>query len=436
MNNACKESLAILGGEPIRKKTWPKWPKATLAMEKELLQALHSGRWAISGAYTGKVCHERKFAEAFAEYNGAKYCIPTINGTSALLLALLALGVGPGDEVLVPGVTWVACASVVTTLEAIPILVDVDSKTLTMSLEQARKAITPKTKAFMLVHLYGSVGYLDEFLNLSKEMNIPIIEDCAQAHGTCWDNKRVGTFGHVGCFSMQQSKLLTSGEGGAVITNDSKLASLIEQLRSDGRLFRNNPEIGRLELIEVGEIQGHNMCLSEFQSAILLGGLKSLDEENMIRQERANLLSKLLKEIGIEPLEFDKKVTFPTYYNYVFKCNLKDFANNSIDSISRALSLELNANINPIYKPLNNHPLYCPTRSSRVKNSETRNALDPKRFSLPNGEVARSTYLTLHHSLLLDDEESMYDIVRALKKVMENSPELLRTTQEASNVAF
>lgn len=430
------EQLAIFGGPAVRKRNWPAWPKATPEIEKELIGALHSGRWAISGPYVGSVCYERQFSQAFADFMGSKFCIPTTSGTNALLLALLALGIGEGDEVLVPGLTWVACASVVTRLGATPILVDIDAKTLTMSLEKARAAITPQTKAIMLVHLYGSVGDLDGFLELSENTKIPLIEDCAQAHGTKWKGKCVGTWGKVGCFSMQQSKLLTSGEGGAVITDDPQLASLIEQLRSDGRLFSSQPEVGKLELIEKGEIQGYNMCLSEFQSAVLLGGLKTFDQENKLRKERASYLARLLKEIDVEPLDFDEKVTFPTYYNYAIKLNLGDFANNSIDAITRALSKELNANINPIYRPLNQHPLYCPLRSRDAKSLKKIQALDPKRFSLPNSEAARACYITLHHSLLLDTHQGMEEIAYAIKKVRAHSHTLLNATQESSNIAF
>lgn len=430
------EVLAIFGGEPTRKKEWPKWPKVTASIQEQLIQALHSGRWAISGPYLGNECYERKFSKAYANYMQAKFCIPTTSGTNALRLALLALGIGAGDEVLVPGITWVACASVVVSTGAVPILVDIEPSTLTMSLNLARRAITAKTKAIMLVHLYGSVGNLDGFIDLSQETGIPIIEDCAQAHGTEWNGEKVGTFGKIGCFSMQQSKLLTSGEGGAAITNDSRLASLMEQLRSDGRLFNSNPQKGLLELVEVGEVQGSNMCMSEFQAAVLLGGLETLENENRKRADNAGFLKELLKKNGFQPFEFDERVTFPTYYNFLIKCNLSEFENCAIDALSRAISKELKANINPIYKPLNKHPLYCPTKQTSVLSEEIKGLLNPTRFLLPNADDARASYLTLHHSLLLDDEEGMKDIVDALNKIRDNKESLSKLSQEASNIAF
>src|SRR3989338_3253051 len=295
------DELALLGGVPVRRYPWPKWPIVHKKTEDYLYQALHSGRWAISGPYLGTECFERKFAKSFAEFTGAKYSVPTINGTAALTMALLVLKIQPGDEILVSGLTWVASASSIAALGAIPVLVDIDPETLCMSYESAKNKITNATKAVVLVHLYSSLADIDEFVSLARAHNLAIIEDCAQAHGAHWRGNHVGTLSHIGCFSMQQSKLLTSGEGGAVITNDPHLHSLLEQVRSDGRIFleRTETEIGRLELKEVGDIQGHNMCMSEFHAAILLAGLDYLQAENEIRHERAEYLNQILSSEGI-----------------------------------------------------------------------------------------------------------------------------------------
>ena len=222
--------------------------------------------------------------------------------------------------------------------------------------------------------------------------------------------------------------------GGAIITNDPHLASKIEQLRSDGRSFTDKPEIGKLELIEIGEVQGYNMCLSEFQSAVLLGGLKTLDEENRIRQKQAKLLSQLLKKSGVDTLEFHPNISHPTYYNFAIKIDRKVFGNNSIDAICRVLTKEINANFNPIYKPLNSHPLYNPIHSpyGRMLNQE----LNPKRFFLPNSEMARDSFVTIHHSLLLDTDQGMHDISNAIIKTIAAKEEIRLIEQQTSNVAF
>jgi len=142
-----RELWAIHGGIPIRRKSWPRWPQADERTEQALRDVLYSGRWTFSGFYHGRECYEKKFARAFADYNGSRFCVPVANGTSALMTALQALGIGAGDEVLVPAVTWVACASAVIAVGAVPILVDVEPKTLCMSVLAAKKALTPKTAA-------------------------------------------------------------------------------------------------------------------------------------------------------------------------------------------------------------------------------------------------------------------------------------------------
>jgi L-glutamine:scyllo-inosose aminotransferase/L-glutamine:2-deoxy-scyllo-inosose/3-amino-2,3-dideoxy-scyllo-inosose aminotransferase len=433
-----KYKLAVLGGIPIRERPWPKWPRADSYTKRMIIDVLYSGRWAISGPYKGSISYERRFAKAFAKFNGSMYCVPTMNGTSALTIALLALGVGPGDEVLVPGLTWVACASSVFATGAVPILVDIEPNTLCMSLESARNSITSKTKAIIVVHLFCSVANLDGFTNLSEETSIPIIEDCSQAHGAMWKGRRVGTFGKIGTFSMQQSKVLTCGEGGAAITSDSHLYALMEQLRSDGRMFVTVPKLGRLELYEAGEIQGHNMCLSEFQAAILLDRLKHLEEENNIREKRATYLANLLANIeGIKTLSQYPKVTSQTYYNFVVQLDLEKFMGNTIDAIARALSAELQTLVNPVYMPLNNHVLYNPLSSPRCPRSiEEQIKFNPKTFSLPVADEARKTCLTFTHPVLLDNEAGMHDIVDAFIKVKRWAKELLLTQQEPLREAF
>lgn len=432
------DQLAILGGTPIRNKPWPKWPVSDKNTERVLIDVLHSGRWGIDGPYTGTELYERRFARDFAKYNGVKYCVPTTSGTSSLTLALLGLGVRPDDEVLVPGNTWVACASSVMAIGAIPILVDIDPDTLCMSLAATKKAITPRTVAIMLVHAFCAVADLDGFVELSKKTRIPLIEDCSQAHGSKWRNKRVGSWGRVGCFSLQQSKVLTCGEGGAAITDDKELYLRMEQLRSDGRLFTDSPKIGRLELYEVGEIQGHNLSMSEFHAAIVFDRLKHLNRENKLREKNADYLRKLLSQIkGLKMLTRYPQVTELTYYNFAVKVDLKEFGGNSIDAISNALMEELKVLVHPIYQPMNNHILYNPLRSPRApKSPEKRKLLDPKRFKLPMATEARRTCLTFLNLVLLGNKQDMRDIAEAFKKVKILSSDLLQIPQKPSKEAF
>lgn len=421
------DRLAILGGTPVRTRSWPKWPRANLETERVLLHVLHSGRWALSGPYIGETCYERRFATAFADYHGVPYCTPTTSGTSALTIALLALDIGPGDEVLVPGLTWVACASSVLAIGAVPVLVDVDYDSLAMSSNAAKEAITDRTRAILIVHPFCTLAALEDFLALSRATGIPLIEDCSQAHGAAWRGQRVGTFGVVGCFSMQQSKVLTSGEGGACITRNSEIFERMEQLRADGRMYSAGAgRIGRLELVEVGGVQGRNLCLSEFQSALLLDRLQYLDAENTHRAARAATLRRLVDGIGgVMLLEVPAEVTSRTYYNLVLRIDPNHFAGHNVDTIARTLAEELNTAVNPVYRPMNRHPLYQPLKASRGDLSDQEwQRRNNARFFTPTAEKIRATCLTLTHPVLLDDDASMEDISRALFKVQSLASDL------------
>jgi len=432
------DTLAVSGGKPVRTRPWPKWPQAERPEFDALADVLASSRWAVSGPFDGRVCYERRFAREFAAFHEVPFCTPTSSGTAALLIALQAVGVGRGDEVLVPGLTWVACASVVVSLGAVPVLVDIDPDTLTMSPERARAACSSRTAAIVLVHLFCSVADLDAFTALSQELGITLIEDCAQAHGARWRGRPVGTFGAAGCFSMQQSKLLTSGEGGAAITSDEKLHDRMEQLRCDGRRFASEPVAGRLELVEVGTVQGRNLCLSEFQSAVLLTGLRRLSEQNRARAHRVHELESRLECIdGVSVLPHDPRVTTRTYYNYVLRFDLDAFAGAKVDAIARALSAELGTIVSPVYVPLNRHRLLCPVRAPRGDMSAAELArLDPAQFALPAAERARESCVTLTHPVLLGDQSGMDDIAAALGKVQQRAKDLLDLPPEVSAWAF
>lgn len=380
---------------------------------------------------------ERTFAQQFAEYCDSRYCTPVTSGTASLTIALLALGVGGGDEVLIPGLTWVACASATMAVGAVHIMVDIDPSTLAMSVEAARRAISERTAAVILVHPYCRVADLDGFLALSREFDIPLVEDCSQAHGARWRGRRVGSLGVIGCFSMQQSKVLTSGEGGAAVTSDRALYERLEQLRADGRMFGTSPQRGSLELVEVGQVQGHNFCLGEFQSALLLDRLAQLDGQNAQRRQFADALRERLRATDLARLPVQDADTEPTYYNLVLELDMSRFGSNSVDAVTRAMTAELGVQISPVYRPMSQHPLYCPLLSSRYRGDTVRAAaLDPARFALPNAQAARGRLITLPNWVLLADEQGVEDIVTALRKVAACSEVLRDQEQGVSTQAF
>lgn len=429
------ERLAVAGGEPVWTGGWPRWPRADRRTLEWVDEVLQSGRWAISGLHAGNRSFERRFGEAYARYHGVPYCVPTASGSASLSIALEALGVGRGDEVLVPGMTWVACASSVAALGALPVLVDIDPSTLCMSVDAARAALTERTQAIMLVHLFCACCDLDAFLELSRDTGVPILEDCAQAHGASWRGRKVGTHGAVGTFSMQHSKVLTAGEGGAVITSDPEIFGLLQELRADGRRYvTTEPRKGFMELEEVGTIQGRNRCLSEVQAAILLDRLDHLDAENRLRERNGERLGQILETRGLAKLlARQPQVDARTFYHFCCWLDAGAFANHSADVVAKALTAELGVLVEPIDDPLNRNRLYQPLRSPRTGQDEVwRGRLDPSRFRLPVAEAARRECITLPHSVLLGDEAMIETIAAAFEKVSRLTDELARPAATAS----
>ncbi|MHC4517490.1 MAG: DegT/DnrJ/EryC1/StrS family aminotransferase, partial [Planctomycetota bacterium] len=185
--------LALKGGSPVRDvKThpWPRWPVWDEREEKALLEVLHSGIWSYNGP------KERQFNEAFAKFVGTEYALSAANGTVTLQLALEACGIGYGDEVIVPGLTWQATAAAALDVNAVPVLVDVAEDTWCIDPAKIEQAITPRTRAIIPVHLYGSFADMDAIMPLAKKHNLWVIEDCAHKHGGQWKGRQAGSIGH------------------------------------------------------------------------------------------------------------------------------------------------------------------------------------------------------------------------------------------------
>src|SRR6516162_194979 len=217
--SAEQEKPALLAGKPVRREPFPSWPQFDQRDEKNLLDVLHSSKW-----YRGNGACVSRFEAAYADLLGAKHCVATANGTSALYASLAAIGIEPGDEVIVPPYTFIATVNAVLLQYALPIFVDTDPETSQIDARKIEAAITDRTAAIMPVHLGGNVADLDAILAIAQKHKLPVIEDACQAHLAEWRNKKVGTLGTTGCFSFQVTKNLCSGEGGAILTNDGDLA--------------------------------------------------------------------------------------------------------------------------------------------------------------------------------------------------------------------
>lgn len=413
-----KRTLAVNGGAPVRDKTeaWPKWPIHDAQDVKLIKEVTESDRWSFDGPV------EWKFAQSFTKYLGAKLGMCNANGTVAIQMALEALGIGAFDEVLVPGMTWQATAAACVDVNAIPILIDIEPDTWCIDLDKAEAAITPRTKALIVVHLYGCMPDMDRARKLCKKHNLFLIEDCAHQHGSFWKGKGVGSLGDVGCFSFQESKVISSGEGGFNTCTNQKLFERLYSLRNCGRGWKDDL---------TNAIQSGNYRLTEWQAAILLGGLRRVDKQVKKRDENAQYLNSLLEEIpGVRAMRRRKEVTQQSYFNFAFRIDEERLQGLTNRAICKALNAELHmppyADFEPPYEPLNNCRLYKPHTKPRHRISDAYwKAIDPKRFDLPVATRAHNvTGVCVHQSVLLGSKKDMKDIAKAVRKVLDNLGEM------------
>lgn len=253
----------------------------------------------------------KAFEQEFADYHGVPYAVGVANGTDAIELALLAGGIGAGDEVITVAHTAMATVTAIESTGATPILVDIDPQTFTLDPEKARQAITDKTRAILVVHLYGQPADLDALKAITDEHNILLIEDCAQAHGALYKGKKVGTIGHMGTFSFYPTKNMGAyGDGGAVITRDEEFAERLGALRNYGQSTRYTHQS-----------RGTNSRLDEMQAAILRVKLKHLDSHNNRRRDIAKFYNENLQGVVIP---YVRDGVQPVYHLYVIRDDHRD----------------------------------------------------------------------------------------------------------------
>lgn len=389
-------TLAIRGGTPIRTRPFDGWPIFGPEEEQALLTVLRSGRWgSIDGTFV------KRLEAEFAEFQAARHGVACVNGTMALVVALKALGIGPGDEVLVPPYTFIATASAALMLGAIPVFVDVELETLLIDPVLAEAAVTPRTKAIIPVHLAGSSANMDALLATAHRHGLRVVEDAAQAHGAAWHGRPVGGIGDVGVFSFQSSKAINAGEGGMMLTNDDGLAELLWSYRNVGR--RTGGEW--YEHVRLG----WNLRLTEFQAAVILEQMKRMPEQRAHRAEAAAYLSTRLSAIpGVVPLKVPAGVTAHGWSSYYWRWLGASDGGLPKTELSRALSAEGIPNFHG-YTPLN--------RNEAMRREIVRlGAAEPG--ACPNAEqAARDEVISFGLPILMGTHADLDDVVEAVAKV-------------------
>lgn len=418
----------VLGGEPGRRLPAMPWPIAGEREADYLQRVVEGDQWDLEGPF------ETGFERAFAELQTAKFGLTVANGTVALQLALEALDIGFGDEVIVPGFTWQATAAAALDVNAVPVLVDADPDTYCPDPGLVEAAITPRTKAIIVVHLYSGLTDLDAIREIARRHQLFLIEDCAHSHGSQWSGRGVGSVGDLGTFSFQASKLLTAGEGGFVTTNDPALYERLYSLRSCGRRrvpFGRGASDDRWQPIQSG-----NYRLSEFQAAVLSAQLERFDEQMTRRESNAAFLDAGLAEIpGIRPLHRQPQVTRRNSYQYAFRYDPDHFAGLSGPAFRRALSAELGVEVDQPYVPLNQSPLFQPGSKRRHHLSpEYVAAIDPTQYDLPIAQHAHETEgMLIAHQVLLADPSELALVPEAVLRLQEHASELAKWEQAAAD---
>ena len=404
--------LAINGGTPAKTKPFPQWPHYDQREQKALLDVLESRNW-----WRTEGTRVTQFEQDFAAFHDAKHGIAITNGTHALEVAIAALGVVPGDEVIVPDSTFVATASAILFAGAMPVMVDICRDTECLDPDLVEAAITPRTKGIIPVHLGGHPADLDRLNEIASKHGLFLLEDCAHAHGSEWNGKKVGTHGIAGTFSFQSSKNMTAGEGGIIITNDDALERDMRSVHDCGRLPG--------EWFYSHFAYGSNYRLSEWQGAVLQVQLERLDEQSHRRDANGAILDRLLADIpGITPQARDPRCTLNGHYAYIFHFDKSQFADISTEQFTAAMNAEGIRNQAP-YPAVHSLDMFhngaYKTRLTAEQAGEEHAFLQA---DFPNSQRAATEDYWVPQYCLLGDEQDMQEIAAAIKKIQAKAASL------------
>ncbi|MFD7502855.1 3-amino-5-hydroxybenzoate synthase [Streptomyces sp. NPDC059850] len=365
---------------------FPPWPQYDEAERDGLIRALEQGQWWRMGGN-----EVNSFEREFADYHGAAHALAVTNGTHALELALQCMGVGPGTEVIVPAFTFISSSQAAQRLGAVAVPVDVDPDTYCIDPAATAAAITPRTRVIMPVHMAGLMADMDALAKLSVETGVPLLQDAAHAHGARWQGKRVGELGSVAAFSFQNGKLMTAGEGGALLFPDTELYETAFLRHSCGR-----PRDDRRYL---HQIAGSNLRLNEFSASVLRVQLRRLDAQIALRDERWTLLSRLLGEIdGVVPQGGDVRADRKSHYMAMFRIpGIGEQKRNALVDRLVDAGLPAFAGFRAVYRTDAFWEIGAP--------DGTQDAIAER---CPNTDAISQDCVWLHHRVLLAGEQEMH----------------------------
>ena len=402
--------LAINGGVPVRTAPYPRWPQWDERERALLDEVLESGRW-----WSTEGRKVRELEAAWARTCGVDHCVAVTNGTHALEVALLGAGIGEGDEVIVTDYSFFASASAVASVNAIPVLVDVDPGTFCIDPDAVRAAIGARTRAVIAVHLAGHPADLDRLVEICERHGLALIEDCAHAHGSTFRGVPVGSFGAAGAWSFQQSKLLTAGEGGAITLRDdataARVRSFVDSGRRPGEWFYSHFALGG------------NFRMTEWQAAVLLAQLARFPREHENRNANALMLNDALSRIpGVHPQLRDQRTTSQGYYCYVVRVDEATFGATR-DQVRLALEAE-GLPLTMSYPTLHALAAFTAPDGLSPQHRSLAGWPDYARLDLPVARNAAATTLWFKHQVLMGTPADAMCVIEALEKVRKHVDEL------------
>jgi len=418
-NIRAADTPVVLGGQKIRTKGWPKWPLwIPESDEPQVIEVLRSGVWSRS-----KLVIE--FEKKWAEINGAKRCLTTVNGTNALITALKCLDVGGGDEVIVTPYTWIATTQSILQTGAIPVFVDVDPDTFQIDPEKIEAKITSRTRALLPVHILGLPANMERIMEIAKKHELVVVEDCCQAWLSEINHKKVGTFGNAGCFSFQNSKNITIGEGGAIISDNEEYMDRCYSFHNFGQPYGTIQ--GKSGTRNNFLLLGTKVRLSEYQAAMALAQMKRLEAQTTIRNENADYLRVRLKEIpGIIPHKLYPNATRAAYHLFPFRYKKEGFQDLPKAEFIKAVNAEGIPCSQGYDSTLNSSPyLKDAFQSKNFKLMYPKKLLDFDKYveqnKCPVNDQMCEEAIWLGQNMLLGTKSDMDDIVMAIDKVRKNA---------------
>jgi dTDP-4-amino-4,6-dideoxygalactose transaminase len=405
--------LAIAGGRPIRTAPYPEWPHGDDEDVAAVEEVVRGGRW---GGFPEPGPRAATFEDAFAAYQGAEHGVLMANGTVTMEVALKALGIGWGDEVILPALTFAATVYAPIAAGAVPVIVDVTPDTWTIDPDLVEAAITPRTRAIMPVHLGHQMADMDRLMEIARAHGLVVVEDCAHAHGQMWNGKGAGCIGDFGSFSHQSSKIMTAGEGGTLLTNDDRLARLAHSIIDCGR-----PK----DDAETEYTFGANYRLSELSAALLTVAMRRFPEQQAQRATLGAIFEGLVADVpGVRVMPHDPRITRWSFYRYVLAIEPELFSGRTNQVVCDALEAE-GVGAWAGYEPMSHYDLFQPSLSRLPVAVEHADRLDPARMSFPVAEAAglrESVYVD--ENVFRSDRAGIEQAVEALAKIQRHADEL------------